>query len=66
MNTQITVACPHCQKKMTWDSSSPFRPFCSEQCKLIDFGAWVNERHVIMGDSQTLVDGNLPDDHSDE
>ena len=23
---------------------NPFRPFCSERCKLIDLGAWAEER----------------------
>ena len=63
MNKLITVACPHCQKEMIWDSNNPFRPFCSERCKLIDFGAWVNERHVIIGDSQETIDTDLLDDN---
>jgi hypothetical protein len=23
--------------------SNPFRPFCSERCKSMDFGAWASE-----------------------
>ena len=23
------------------------RPFCSEKCKLIDFGTWANEENII-------------------
>ena len=35
------VACPHCGKEVVWKSEvSPFRPFCSERCKLIDLGQW--------------------------
>lgn len=64
MSKLITIACPHCQKKMNWDSSNPFRPFCSERCKLIDFGAWVNERHVIAGEPQEVIDDDLLNDHS--
>ncbi|MGB6488542.1 MAG: DNA gyrase inhibitor YacG, partial [Steroidobacteraceae bacterium] len=30
-----TVKCPTCQREIDW-SQSPFRPFCSERCKLID------------------------------
>jgi endogenous inhibitor of DNA gyrase (YacG/DUF329 family) len=26
-----------------------FRPFCSERCKLIDLGAWAQERYAIAG-----------------
>jgi endogenous inhibitor of DNA gyrase (YacG/DUF329 family) len=32
-----------------WGEQSPWRPFCCERCKLIDFGEWANERHSIPG-----------------
>jgi endogenous inhibitor of DNA gyrase (YacG/DUF329 family) len=32
-----------------WNASSPWRPFCSERCKLIDLGAWASEQHAIPG-----------------
>ncbi len=28
-------------------SDLPFFPFCSERCKLIDLGKWVEEEHRI-------------------
>lgn len=34
------VRCPHCRARFPWDAASPFRPFCSERCKLIDLGHW--------------------------
>jgi endogenous inhibitor of DNA gyrase (YacG/DUF329 family) len=37
---------------------SPWRPFCSERCKLIDLGAWATEKHAIPDDgSAEIVDG---------
>lgn len=45
--TSPLVNCPYCQKAIAWTSENPFRPFCSERCKLIDFGAWANEEHKI-------------------
>ena len=45
------VACPTCKKPVHWAKSSPYRPFCSERCRLIDFGAWADESNVIPGDS---------------
>jgi hypothetical protein len=42
-----TVSCPTCQRPVEWSEASPFRPFCSERCKLIDLGAWIAEKHVI-------------------
>lgn len=53
-----TVACPHCSAPVSWDESSPFRPFCSERCKLIDLGEWAAESHRIAGES---VQSELPD-----
>lgn len=44
------VTCPHCRKPVTWSSTNPNRPFCSERCRLIDFGSWANESNRIAGD----------------
>lgn len=41
------VNCPTCQKIVPWGEESPFRPFCSKQCQLIDFGDWAAERNTI-------------------
>jgi hypothetical protein len=30
-----------------WSEKSPWRPFCSERCKLIDLGDWLEENHRI-------------------
>ncbi|HXS21036.1 MAG TPA: DNA gyrase inhibitor YacG [Steroidobacteraceae bacterium] len=43
------VKCPTCQREIDW-SQSPYRPFCSERCRLIDLGAWLTEKHAIPGD----------------
>jgi len=47
----LIVACPTCQKKVTWDAKETFRPFCSERCKLIDLGEWASDEKVIPGES---------------
>ena len=39
--------CPRCQKDTTNAKENKFRPFCSEKCKLIDFGTWANEENSI-------------------
>tara|TARA_Y100000814_G_scaffold282606_1_gene247823 strand:+ start:1372 stop:1521 length:150 start_codon:yes stop_codon:yes gene_type:complete len=36
---------------MEWNDGNKFRPFCCERCKLIDFGEWATEKHVIVGES---------------
>lgn len=44
--------CPHCRKPVQWRSDNPWRPFCSERCKLIDLGDWAAERHAIPGNPE--------------
>lgn len=54
------VKCPTCQKEVLWDKElSPWRPFCSERCKLIDLGDWADESHRIEGDN--IMPENLED-----
>lgn len=43
---QREPVCPHCQESAPWEDN-PHRPFCSERCKTIDFGAWANETYTI-------------------
>jgi uncharacterized protein len=40
------MLCPSCRKPTDW-KHNPFRPFCSERCKLVDFGRWVNEEYRV-------------------
>lgn len=42
----LTVACPICKKKFEYYSSE-FRPFCSDRCRLIDLGQWLNESYTV-------------------
>ena len=32
---------------MVWDTANPYRPFCSERCKMIDLGAWATESYRV-------------------
>ena len=52
MSKVTQVDCPQCGKKVDWLPENTFRPFCSERCKLIDFGAWANEEHSIPGEPE--------------
>lgn len=45
----MKIKCPICKKKTEWENN-PFRPFCSERCKLIDLGAWAAEEYRIEGE----------------
>lgn len=37
------VTCPQCKGDSVYAPSNPYRPFCSQRCKDIDFGAWADE-----------------------
>jgi endogenous inhibitor of DNA gyrase (YacG/DUF329 family) len=41
------IACPSCGAQTTWCPENPWRPFCSERCKLIDLGAWASTAYRI-------------------
>ncbi len=43
----IWQSCPHCQTKIRYSRTNPFRPFCSERCKNADFLGWSEEKHRI-------------------
>lgn len=40
------LKCPTCGKETEWEGN-PFRPFCSDRCKLIDLGRWLSEQYRI-------------------
>lgn len=44
------VDCPNCGKEVEWIDANIYRPFCSERCKLIDFGEWATEKKSIPGE----------------
>ena len=44
----MMVKCPTCRKLHEYDIKSPWRPFCSERCKLI--GEWASGGYVIHGE----------------
>jgi len=42
--------CPSCGNIFQAGTGDQFLPFCSERCKLIDLGDWLNEQHRIPAD----------------
>ncbi|MGB8327206.1 MAG: DNA gyrase inhibitor YacG [Steroidobacteraceae bacterium] len=52
------VRCPTCNREIEWSDDWPFRPFCTERCKLIDLGAWLTEERAIAGDAEPAEPGD--------
>ena len=42
-----TVRCPACGGASRYAVDNPWRPFCSERCKNMDFGAWASEQYRV-------------------
>ena len=57
MSETITVNCPTCGKTVVWGEISPFRPFCSKRCQLIDLAGLIRRgqrrirHHMQMSDA---------------
>ena len=52
------VKCPQCGKETEF-TGNEFRPFCSERCKLLDFGAWADEEFRLPAESGELSDSDI-------
>ena len=57
------VDCPNCGKRTEFAPRNPWRPFCSERCKLTDLGAWATESYVIEGSVRADTSSDLGEDH---
>ncbi|MCX5647346.1 MAG: DNA gyrase inhibitor YacG [Phycisphaerae bacterium] len=57
----LRFTCPTCKRRVSAQKEAPltlpeFFPFCSERCKMIDLGAWLDAEYRIP---------SKPDDQSD-
>jgi uncharacterized protein len=43
----MEVKCPRCGEPAKYTPENPYRPFCSERCKLIDLGNWAEGKYSI-------------------
>jgi len=54
----LIVKCPRCKKETEYNGNE-FRPFCSERCKLIDFGEWADEKFRVPTQETALSEEDL-------
>ncbi len=59
------VKCPYCGKDALFSAENPFRPFCSERCRLLDLGMWADEKFRIPTQDGGSVQDPLPGDESE-
>lgn len=59
----MKIKCPLCKRITTWEEN-PWRPFCSERCKLIDLGKWASEEYKIPGEKKDEEDNEKADDET--
>ncbi len=43
----IELRCPTCRAPVVPPDDNPAFPFCSERCRLVDLGRWVDGRYAI-------------------
>ncbi len=65
MVSKLVVNCPRCQTPVTWSASTPFRPFCSERCKLMDLGAWATEKYRVAAPDHAATSEEHPSGQDD-
>jgi endogenous inhibitor of DNA gyrase (YacG/DUF329 family) len=61
----VKVACPVCRRPVDWNASA-FRPFCSDRCRLLDLGKWVDEAYRVPGEPVIVDDGGSTNGFSDD
>ena len=52
------VKCPRCSKEKEYNGNE-FRPFCSERCKMLDFGAWADGEYGIAAEESEMSDEDI-------
>ena len=49
MTSTRTYTCPTCKKAAAREGNPRF-PFCTERCRLIDLGRWIDEEYRVPGE----------------
>ncbi len=55
MSKTFQVKCPTCNKKFKYYESD-FRPFCTERCRMVDLGHWLDESYKVPANSPIDLD----------
>ncbi|APG26766.1 hypothetical protein A7E78_02170 [Syntrophotalea acetylenivorans] len=53
-NICTIIKCPTCQQTTRWQNN-PYRPFCSNRCRLLDLGCWAEEEYRVSGEDRINI-----------
>ena len=48
------VPCPVCRKSSRYHLDNPYRPFCSERCRMVDLGQWFEGDYRVAGELASI------------
>ena len=61
----FSVPCPLCHIQVDLAEQSPYRPFCSKRCQLIDLGEWAAEEKAIPCETADFAANSLLNEDND-
>jgi endogenous inhibitor of DNA gyrase (YacG/DUF329 family) len=56
-----TAPCPNCKQPAQIGPANPWRPFCSQRCKMSDLGGWFAGRYSIPAEDESEPPDAPPD-----
>ena len=59
------MKCPTCNKETEY-SGNPYRPFCSERCKLLDLGKWAGGGFRVPTDERPPEETHKSNGHRED
>ena len=54
----LEVKCPICATRASYEGNE-YRPFCSERCKLLDFGGWIDEEYALPVEETSMTEEDI-------
>lgn len=54
----MLIKCPICKKQAEYNGNE-YRPFCSERCKMLDLGAWVEGEYALPSETTSLSEEEM-------
>lgn len=56
--TMTLVKCPNCGRETEYHGND-FRPFCSERCKMLDLGAWIDGEYTLPVEGTEIMEEDI-------